>query len=138
VRANNSRRRKTSRASSARSTKAATTDNRAYTEDETGRIDELRSELDAVDERMAAGLELATRSEEIDNGIEHLLGVIADRGTGEVVDTRSIGERFTEDEYRSSGPTPAPAATSSRRPRRRHRLPVRHRRPPPVPPPVAR
>lgn len=78
---------------------AATTDNRAYTDEETGRITELRSELDAVDARITANLDMALRTEQIDDGISSLLGAMVDRQNGEVVDTRSLGQQFSE-EYR--------------------------------------
>lgn len=80
---------------------AATADSRAYTEEETARIAEFRSELEAIDGRIQANIEAELRSREIEDGIGGLLGVIADRETGEVADTRSIGERFTDDDYRS-------------------------------------
>jgi HK97 family phage major capsid protein len=75
---------------------AATTDQREYSEEEAARIPELRSELEAIDGRMVASLEIETRSQEIDNGLGHLLGTMVDRQSGEMLDTRSIGERFTQ------------------------------------------
>lgn len=80
---------------------AATTDKREYTEEETSKISELRSKLEAVDSRITTNLEMEIRSQEIDGGIGNMLGAMIDRDSGEVVDTRSIGERFTGDEYRS-------------------------------------
>lgn len=80
---------------------AATTDNRAYTDDESARITELRSELEAVDGRIESNLEMEVRSQEQEAGIAGLLGALVDRESGEVVDTRSIGQRFASDEYRS-------------------------------------
>lgn len=80
---------------------AATADERGYSEEETARISELRSELEAVDGRITANITQELRSREIEDGIGGLLGVIADRDSGDVVDTRSIGERFASDEYRS-------------------------------------
>ncbi len=80
---------------------ACTTDKRDYTEAETATITERRSELEAIDGRIQENLKSELRSREIEDGIGGLLGVIADRQSGEVEDTRSIGERFTTDEYRS-------------------------------------
>lgn len=80
---------------------AATADTRAYTDEETAQIETLRSELESIDSRIQANIESELRSREIEDGIGGLLGVIADRETGEVEDTRSIGERFTDDDYRS-------------------------------------
>lgn len=74
---------------------AADTDTRDYSEDETARIGELRSELETIDGRISANLEIEVRSQDIASGMEHLAGVMLDRDSGDVVDTRSIGERFT-------------------------------------------
>lgn len=79
---------------------AADADNRPYTEAEQARITELRSDLDLVDGRITSALDMEQRSQTIDRGIESMLGAMLDREGGEVVDTRSIGERFVE-EYRS-------------------------------------
>lgn len=75
---------------------AATTDNRSYTEAEDARITELRSELDTIDKRITANLEMEERSSEIEGGIEGMLGAMLDRDSGEVLDTRSIGQRFAQ------------------------------------------
>lgn len=80
---------------------AATTDSRDYTEAESAQISELRSELEAIDGRITANLEMEVRSQEIEGGINSMLGAMIERDSGEVVDTRSIGERFAGDEYRS-------------------------------------
>lgn len=80
---------------------AATTDSREYTESESGRIGELRSELEAIDGRITANLEMEVRSQQIEGGIGQMLGAMVDRDAGEVIDTRSIGQRFASDEYRS-------------------------------------
>lgn len=85
---------------------AATTDNRDYTEQESARVDELRSELDAVDGRITANLEMEQRSAEVTSGIESLLGAMVDRDSGDVTDTRTIGQRVTGDGFeawRSAG-----------------------------------
>ncbi len=80
---------------------AATADNRDYTDTEQVEIDEKRSQLKAIDNRISENLEQQVRSEEINSGLDRFLGVIADRESGEVHDTRSLGERFTTDEFRS-------------------------------------
>jgi len=80
---------------------AATADKREYTEDESSKIADLRSQLEAIDGRITSNLDMEIRSQQIEGGIGHMLGVMADRDKGEVYDTRSIGERFTTDEYRS-------------------------------------
>lgn len=79
-----------------------TTEKRSYTDDEAGLIEEKRSELKAIDERIQANLEQENRSQAIDSGLDRFLGVVADRDRANVVDTRSAGERVAEsDEYRS-------------------------------------
>lgn len=77
---------------------AATTDERNYTEDEQSRIDTLRSELGAVDDRITANLEIELRSQEIDGSIGGLLHALVDRESGEVHDTRSLGQQFVANE----------------------------------------
>ncbi len=80
---------------------AATTDKRDYTDAERVTIEEKRSALKAIDDRIVANLEMQVRSEAIDGGMDRFLGAIADRETGDVADTRSVGQRFVTDEYRS-------------------------------------
>lgn len=81
---------------------AATTDKRDYTDDEKSAIVEKRSQLEAIDERITANLEMESRSEEIATGMDRFLGVLADRENGEIADTRSLGARFTDtEEFRS-------------------------------------
>jgi HK97 family phage major capsid protein len=85
-------------------TNADTNELRAYTEAEEAKIGELRTELQTVDDRIVAQLELEVREQQITSGVESMLGSLLDRRTGEVVgpDTRSIGQRFADnDEYRS-------------------------------------
>lgn len=80
---------------------AATTEKRSYSEDETAKIAELRSELEGIDTRIASNLEIEQRSAELSKGVEGLLNTMVTE-TGEVLDTRSLGERFTgNDEVRS-------------------------------------
>lgn len=80
---------------------AATTEKRSYSEDETAKIAELRSELEGIDARIASNLEIEQRSAELSKGVEGLLNTMVTE-TGEVLDTRSLGERFTgNDEVRS-------------------------------------
>lgn len=81
---------------------AATTDQRAYSDEETATITDLRSELEAIDNRITDGLELEARSQHIEAGMGELLGAMIDRDSGEVVDTRSLGRQFSEmEEFRS-------------------------------------
>ncbi|WCO67880.1 phage major capsid protein [Iamia majanohamensis] len=81
---------------------AATADQRGYTETEEARQGELRSELEAIDGRIEANIEQSLRSAAIEDGIGSLLGAYADRESGDIVDTRSLGERFVDvDEFRS-------------------------------------
>jgi HK97 family phage major capsid protein len=81
---------------------AATADKRDYTDDEKATITEKRSALQAIDERITANLEMEVRSQEIDAGLDRFLGAIADRESGDILDSRSIGQRFADnDEYRS-------------------------------------
>jgi HK97 family phage major capsid protein len=67
---------------------------RAYTDDETARVTELRSELETVDTRLSTLLEQELRSTNIGDATDQLLGAMLDRESGEVIDTRSIGERY--------------------------------------------
>jgi HK97 family phage major capsid protein len=80
---------------------AATADQRDYTDDEKSTIAEKRSALEAIDARISANLEQEVRGEQIQQGLDRFLGVIADRNSGDFEDTRSVGERFTSDEFRS-------------------------------------
>jgi HK97 family phage major capsid protein len=80
---------------------ADTNEVRSYNDDETAEITKLRSELTEIDARLVAQLELEQRSHEINSGIDSMLGSMLDRQGGDLVDNRSIGERFTSDEYRS-------------------------------------
>lgn len=80
---------------------AANTDNRSYTEDEQATIEDRRSQLEQIDARIQANLDIETRSQDIEGGFDRFLGALADRESGDVVDTRSVGERFASDEYRS-------------------------------------
>jgi HK97 family phage major capsid protein len=81
---------------------AATTDNRDYTDDEKTTITEKRSALEAIDERIQANLDIEVRSQQIDDGLDRFLGAIADREHSDLIDTRSIGQRYADsDEYRS-------------------------------------
>ena len=73
---------------------------RAYNEDEAGQIAELRSSLEAIDSRITENLKTELRSAEITDAMGSLVGLM-DRDRGEVVDTRSLGERFTTDEFRA-------------------------------------
>lgn len=78
---------------------AATTETRAYNEIEEGRITELRSELEAIDGRIAANLQMELRTQELTGGVDQLLGVMLERETGQVQDLRSVGERFASEDY---------------------------------------
>lgn len=71
----------------------ATHDNRSFTDDETARFTELRSELEQIDSRIEANLQMETRTRALEGGVTDLLGMMVDRD-GDPVDTRSIGERF--------------------------------------------
>ena len=80
---------------------AATTDSRSYTDVEAARIEELRSELGSIDDRIRANLDMEARSKEIEDGITSLLGAFVDREAGQVTDVRSVGDQFASDEFRS-------------------------------------
>lgn len=73
---------------------------RAYSDEESARITELRTEQDTVNARLEENLKAQIRSTEIDGGLERMLGAMVDRDSGTVTDTRDIGQRFTTDEYR--------------------------------------
>jgi HK97 family phage major capsid protein len=80
---------------------AATKDQRDYTDDEKAVIEEKRSALKAIDERIEANLEQQVRSEQIQSGLDRFLGAVADRDSGELEDTRSLGQKMTNDEFRA-------------------------------------
>lgn len=80
---------------------AATADSRDYTDEERSRIAVVKSELEGIDARIASNLEMEQRTQTITDGISSMLGVLADRDTGQVEDTRSLGERFVSDDLRS-------------------------------------
>lgn len=69
---------------------------RAYDEDETAQIAELRSSLEAIDSRIQENLKAEIRSAEIGDAMGSMLNLMQ-REQGEVVDTRSLGRRFAED-----------------------------------------
>lgn len=77
---------------------AATTDKRGYSDEENSRITELRTELEAVDGRITTNLDIATRSEEQTDALSRFGAVLAGRGSGEVEDHRSLGQRYVESE----------------------------------------
>lgn len=79
-----------------------TTENRAYTEAETAEVEEHRSELEAIDGRITANLEMEMREQALEDGFEKFLGLFADREKGNLVDNRSAGDRVADDdEYRA-------------------------------------
>lgn len=80
---------------------AATTDKRDYTEAEAATIAEKRAALEAIDNRITANLDQEIRGEGIQQGLDRFLGVIADRDTGDLHDTSSLGERFVSEEFRN-------------------------------------
>ena len=74
---------------------------RAYSPEEEAQVTEIRSSLEAIDSRIQENLKAEIRSAEITDAMGSLAGILA-RENGEVVDTRSLGERFADnDEYRS-------------------------------------
>lgn len=80
---------------------AANSDRRAYTDEETAQIADFRSQLEEVDGRIVAALDIETRSHEIEDGFARFAGALADRESGRIEDTRSLGEQFTDDDFRS-------------------------------------
>lgn len=72
---------------------------RAYTEDETAKIEAFRAELEQVDGRIVKTLEMETRAQQITSGIDQMLGSLLDQRDGDLVDARSLGQRFTTDDY---------------------------------------
>lgn len=74
---------------------------RAYSDEENQQVAELRSDLEAIDERIKTGVEAEIRSTEITDAMGSLVGVLA-KDSGEVIDTRTLGEQFTsDDEFRA-------------------------------------
>lgn len=75
---------------------------REYTDEETGLVNEKRSKLKDIDDRLSVLMEQETRSAEIHDATDRLLGAVLDRESGDLLDTRSIGERYVDnDEVRS-------------------------------------
>ena len=73
---------------------------RAYNEDEQAQVDEIRSELEQIDNRIKANVEAEIRSTEITDAMGSLAGLLA--RDGEVVDTRSLGKQFVDmEEFRA-------------------------------------
>lgn len=74
---------------------------RAYNEDETAQAAEIRSAVDAIDARIQESLKAEIRSAEIGDAMGSMLNLMQ-REQGEVIDTRSVGQRFADsDEVRS-------------------------------------
>lgn len=69
---------------------------RDYDDDEKTTIDEKRSELEAIDGRLSTLLEQELRSTQIGDATDQLLGAMLDRENGDVIDTRSIGQRYVD------------------------------------------
>lgn len=70
---------------------------RAYTDDEAAQITEIRSALEAIDNRIQENVKAEIRSAEITDAMGSLVGLM-NRETGDVVDTRSLGQRFAQDD----------------------------------------
>jgi HK97 family phage major capsid protein len=78
-----------------------TKEQRDYTDDERAKVDEARSALDGIDERIATNIKAATRDVELRDGISSYLGAVVDQNA-EIEDHRSFGERVAaSDEFRS-------------------------------------
>jgi HK97 family phage major capsid protein len=71
-----------------------TAEGRAYTEDETTQVTELRSNLEGIDTRIQENLKAELRSQEIADATGAMLGYINVHDRDSQIDTRSIGERF--------------------------------------------
>jgi HK97 family phage major capsid protein len=74
---------------------------RAYTDDERTKLEGFRRELEEVDARIVATLEMESRAQQVSSGIDQMLGSLMDQRDGELVDTRSLGQRFTTDDYKA-------------------------------------
>lgn len=81
---------------------AATKDNRAYTEEESSKIEAFRSELAQVDERVMQNLQMQVRQNEIERGTTDLLGTMLERSeSGQPPERRTVGHALTDtDEFR--------------------------------------
>ena len=74
---------------------------RAYSPDEETAVTEIRSALESIDSRIQENLKAEIRSAEITDAMGSLAGILT-RENGDVVDTRSLGQRFAQsDEVRS-------------------------------------
>lgn len=70
---------------------------RAYSPEETAQVTELRTQLEQIDGRIQENIKAEIRSAEITDAMGSLVGLM-NRDSGEVVDNRSMGERFSSDE----------------------------------------
>lgn len=84
----------------------ANTEKRALNESETATYEEKRAALADLDKRAAANLEMALGEQRMQTGLQGLLGAMV-KDKGEVVDSRSVGDRFTQadgfEEARANG-----------------------------------
>lgn len=73
---------------------------RAYTPEETAQVTEIRSTLESIDSRIQEQVKSEIRSTEITDAMGSLVGLMS--RDGDVVDTRSLGQRFAQsDEIRA-------------------------------------
>lgn len=76
----------------------ANTEKRALTDTESATYEEKRAALADLDKRAAANLEAALGEQRMTGGLEGLLGAMITKDKGDLVDTRSVGDRFTQAE----------------------------------------
>lgn len=77
----------------------ATEEKRALTAEEAADVERFSTELADVDKRILGQLDNETRRQQVVDGVDGLLGAALSH-TGEIVDTRSIGQKFIEsDEF---------------------------------------
>lgn len=73
-------------------------DGRAYTDDEAKKVTELRSTLEGLDGRVQEQLKTEIRAAATTDAASNMMNLMFNRETGEAVDTRSMGQKFAQDE----------------------------------------
>lgn len=71
---------------------------REYSEDEGKKVTELRSSLSAIDGRIANQLETEVRTSAVADSMATLAGLLHRDGYDEIVDSRSMGQKFAQDD----------------------------------------
>lgn len=75
---------------------------RAYTDSESVIVTDKRAELETLDNKILANLDEQIRSEKMADSVGSMLHLLADRESGDLSDSRSVGKQFVDsDEFRN-------------------------------------